>query len=330
MIRQPISKKLRAGLAIASVLLMILMYTLLSSSRQRAARDEAIAIAQEQLATIAEQLTKQKSSLASLDEASPAYTRTLSRIEKLEADEKKFTLMRDDPDRVDRTVPSWTMLYEDGLLRATTPQGSFERKEVWLYQDFYATGKRLIVALILGGLLSVVLGLLMGCFDPIEAFLMPPFAFLSKVPATAVLPVFFVIVQINFSMYVAIIIFGMLPSLAQAISASVRKDVPEELIYKAYTLGASQMELIWNVILRQILPRVLDSIRLQIGPALVLLVAAEWMVAGEGIGYRLRLFYQRTDMTVVFVYVVLLGMIGLLADYFLIWLRRRICPWFGN
>ncbi|MEM8736815.1 MAG: ABC transporter permease subunit, partial [Planctomycetota bacterium] len=172
--------------------------------------------------------------------------------------------------------------------------------------------------------------LAMGCFDPVEAFLMPPFTFFSKVPATAVLPIFFVIVQINFSMYLAIIVFGMLPSLAQAISASVRKDVPDELIYKAYTLGASQFELIWNVIFKQVLPRILDAARLQIGPALVLLVAAEWMVAGEGIGYRLRLFYQRTDMTVVFVYVFILGLIGLATDYLLIWLRRRLCPWFGD
>ena len=131
-------------------------------------------------------------------------------------------------------------------------------------------------------------------------------------------------------MYVAIIVFGRLPSLAQSISASVRKDVPEELIFKAYTLGASSMELIWNVIFKQVLPRILDAIRLQIGPAVVLLVAAEWMVAGEGVGYRLRLFYQRTDMTIVFVYVFLLGILGLIADYGLIWLRRKLCPWFGD
>ena len=69
---------------------------------------------------------------------------------------------------------------------------------------------------------------------------------------------------------------------------------------------------------------------LLIGPALVLLVAAEWMVAGEGIGYRLRLFYQRTDMTVVFVYVAILGVLGLATDYALMWTRRKLCPWFGD
>ncbi len=233
-------------------------------------------------------------------------------------------------DAVDLTVPTYSMLWELGLKRACTPQGSFERKEIWIVSDFKATALRLLTSLLVGVACSVVLGLLMGCFDPVEAALLPPFAFLSKVPATAVLPVFFVLVQINFKMYLAIIVFGMLPTLAQSISQSVRKDVPVELIFKAYTLGASQFELIWDVIYKQVLPRILDAARLQLGPALVLLVAAEWMVAGEGIGYRLRLFYQRTDMTVVFVYVILLGLLGLAADYLLTWVRRRLCPWFGD
>ena len=234
------------------------------------------------------------------------------------------------PDAIDLTVPTFPTLWEMGLKRASTPQGSFQRKEIWIVNDFKATATRLLVSLLIGVACSVALGILMGCADPVEAFFLPPFAFFSKIPATAVLPVFFVLVQIGFKMYVAIIAFGMLPTLAQSISQSVRKDVPVELIFKGLTLGASQFELIWDVIYKQVLPRILDAVRLQIGPALVLLVAAEWMVAGEGIGYRLRLFYIRTDMTVVFVYVILLGLLGLAADYSLIWLRRRLCPWFGD
>ena len=234
------------------------------------------------------------------------------------------------PDAEDLTVPTWGMLFRKGLLRAATPQGSFRRKELWLVDDFKATALRLATALVIGVALSAFFGVLMGCFDPLEAFFVPPFAVLSKVPTTAVLPIFFVLVQINFKMYLAIIVFGMLPTLAQSISQSVRKDVAEELIFKAYTLGASHVELIWEVVYKNTLPRILDSARLQIGPALVLLVAAEWMVAGEGIGYRLRLFYQRTDMTVVFVYVIILGIVGLAVDYSLIWVRRRLCPWFGE
>ncbi|MEZ6087318.1 MAG: ABC transporter permease subunit [Pirellulaceae bacterium] len=309
MLRKPISRRARFGLGTASVVLMLLAYTWLSQHRQSTVRRE-----------------QQEVAVMKVAELKAIENRTERQQEELD----KWVTLSKSPDAVDRTVPTWSVLYHEGWVRATSEQGSFKRKEVWLINDFAATAKRLVVGLIVGILCSVVIGLLMGCFDTIDAFMLPPFTLLAKIPTTAVLPIFFVLVQINFKMYIAMILAGMIPTLAQAISASVRKDVPEELIYKAYTLGASRFELIYEVIFKQVLPRLLDAARLQIGPALVLLVAAEWMVAGEGIGYRLRLFYQRTDMTVVFVYVILLGVIGLVVDYALIWLRRWVCPWFGE
>jgi NitT/TauT family transport system permease protein len=314
---------------------VLLLYSLLSSRRQAAAKRELSDVAARRVEELEQTKSdlEQERQIASTD-SEPDRSQRLKRLDgRLQANREetdKFTEIRDNPQKEDKTVPSWGMLYTDGLLRASTPQGSFERKEVWIVNDFAASGMRLAAGLVVGVLCSVMVGLLMGCFDPVEAIFLAPFAFFSKVPATAVLPIFFVLIQINFSMYVVIIVFGMLPSLAQAISASVRKDVPDELIFKAYTLGASQLELIWNIVFRQVFPRILDAIRLQVGPAMVLLVAAEWMVAGEGIGYRLRLFYQRTDMTVVFVYVFILGLAGLGIDYGLTWTRRKLCPWFGD
>ena len=318
------------------MLTLALLYTLLSSSRQAAAKRDQQQVAGKKLQelqterTLVESRRTQAAELEDDDQRQRQLSRIANDERRISDDIAKFTRLSDAPDKEDLTVPSWKMLYRQGLLRSCTPQGAFQRKEVWITTDFEATIVRLVTALVLGIGASLTLGILMGCFDPLDAFFTPPFALLSKVPATAVLPIFFVLIQINFKLYIAIIVFGMLPSLAQSISATVRKDVPEELIFKAYTLGASQCELIWEVIFKQVLPRVLDAARLQIGPALVLLVAAEWMVAGEGIGYRLRLFYQRTDMTVVFVYVFILGVLGLATDYALIWTRRKLCPWFGD
>jgi NitT/TauT family transport system permease protein len=318
------------------MLVLALLYTLLSNSRQAAAKRDQRQVAESKLEELQTEQSllgerrNQASELEDEDQRQVQLSRVAKDEQRINDDLAKFTLLRDAPDKADLTVPSWIMLYRQGLVRSCTPQGAFKRKEVWITTDFKATIVRLVTALVLGIAVSLTLGMLMGCFDALDAFFTPPFALLSKVPATAVLPIFFVLIQINFKLYLAIIVFGMLPSLAQSISASVRKDVPEELIFKAYTLGASQLELIWEVIFKQVLPRVLDAARLQIGPALVLLVAAEWMVAGEGIGYRLRLFYQRTDMTVVFVYVAILGVLGLATDYALMWTRRKLCPWFGD
>ena len=110
-----------------------------------------------------------------------------------------------------------------------------------------------------------------------------------------------------------------------------KKDVSEHAIFKAYTLGASHAETIWNVVFRQILPRIIENIRLQIGPAMVFLVAAEWAVSGDaGFGYRLKMESRMQNMNVVYSYLIILGTSGLLIDWGLSSLRRKLCPWFGE
>lgn len=330
MVRQPIPRSARVALGIASVLFLVGLYWLMAHQRQEMRRRSAA----EKLAHVQEQLTEitsrqQQLGQAGAGDAAAAAERTRLAARAEDLQRQAGQLQREQRDALDRTVPTFRSLYRDGLLRVLTPQG-LRRDEHWLREDALATTKRLLAGLLVGVLLSVALGILMGAYTPIEAFFVPPLSFLAKIPPTAMLAVFFVLVGVNFRMYVTMIAFGILPTLAQTVYQSAKKDVPQSLVFKAYTLGASHMELIWNVIYKQILPRLIDAVRLQIGPAMVLLIAAEWMVAGEGFGYRLRLFYQRTDMTVVYVYLILLGVGGLLADYALIGLRRWICPWFGE
>jgi len=109
----------------------------------------------------------------------------------------------------------------------------------------------------------------------------------------------------------------------------VKKDVSSDLIDKAYTLGASEIEVIKEVIWPQILPRVIENIRLHLGPAMVFLIAAELLFASEGFGYTIRLQTRLMNMNVVFIYLAILGLTGLLCDWSLTRLRRWLCPWFG-
>ena len=88
--------------------------------------------------------------------------------------------------------------------------------------------------------------------------------------------------------------------------------------------------MIWDVIFQQTLPKMLDAIRLQIGPAMVYLIAAELMSADVGFGYRLRMESRLLHMNVVYVYLVVLGAAGYLLDTLMIRLRRRLCPWYGQ
>ena len=224
----------------------------------------------------------------------------------------------------DKTIPTWSQ-FKTGIVRMC--EAHKRTGERWIVEDAKATAGRLFSGLGLGVLGAVVLGVLMGCFRSVEAFLAPPLQFLAKVPPTAALAVFFVLAGTGFRMYVAMIAFGVLPSMAQAVYLSV-KDVPDELLHKSYTLGASHTEVIWNIIVRQVLPPMMDAIRLQIGPAIVYLIAAEWLVGDVGFGFRIKMQQRLTNMNVVYPYLVLLGGFGFGMDYVMRLLQRWWCPWY--
>jgi NitT/TauT family transport system permease protein len=223
----------------------------------------------------------------------------------------------------DTTIPSWTQLW-DGFVRLSSVDPRSEER--WIVVDSLATGQRYFAGFGASVFLGVLVGVLMGAFTEIEAVLLPPLAAFAKVVPTAAMAVFFVLVGLDLEMYVTMIVFGVAPSLAISVQLAA-KGVPRELIDKAYTLGASEFEVVWGVIFPTILPKILDAVRLAIGPALVYLIAAEMLVGSEGYGYRIRLLQRRLDMNVVYLYIMLLAVFGFAMDYGLRGLKRWWCPW---
>ena len=81
----------------------------------------------------------------------------------------------------------------------------------------------------------------------------------------------------------------------------------------------------------QIMPRIIDAIRLQIGPAMIFLIAAEMIVGSDaGLGYRIRMSPKSGEYNVIYLYLIVLGAFGMLVDWGMISFRRWWCPWFGG
>lgn len=225
----------------------------------------------------------------------------------------------------DTTIPTAKQLWE-GIKKAVAADP--DSGERWIAVDSKATASRLFLGLGVGVLGSIVIGLLMGSFHPVEAFMGPPLRLLAKVPPTAALAVFFVMVGTDTEMYVAMIAFGILPTLAQSVYLAVR-DVPSQNADKALTLGGSRAEILYEVVFKQIRPKIIDAIRLQIGPAMVYLIAAEMVCSDQGFGYRIRLQSRLLEMNVVYPYIALLAGFGFLMDAILKGVIRIWCPWYS-
>jgi NitT/TauT family transport system permease protein len=222
----------------------------------------------------------------------------------------------------DTTIPTASQIQE-GINKITkvSPRG-----ETWLLKDAEATLYRLFLGITLSVVISLIIGLLMGCFAFMEALLLPINALLAKLPPTAMLAVFFVLAGTDTTMFTTMIIFGLTPTISQTIYLNV-KQIPMEIIYKSYTLGCSSLEVIYKIVFRMVLPAIIDSIRLSIGPAMVYLIAAEMVVGDVGFGYRIRIQSRLLNMSVVYTYLALLAGFGFAMDFILKMLKNKLCKW---
>jgi NitT/TauT family transport system permease protein len=200
----------------------------------------------------------------------------------------------------------------------------------WLFNDMLATYSRLFFGLGISCLVSIVVGIAMGCYEYVAAFLNWPLSLFSRIPGTAMLACFFGLSLTGEPLFVSMIVFGAMPMLALSIYLCVKHEIKKEEIDKAYTLGAGSFEVISNVIFPKILPKILENIRLQIGPAMVCLIAAEMLIAEVGMGYQIRMASKNTKMAIVYDYLAILGISGLILDAALLNLRRKVSPWFSR
>lgn len=225
----------------------------------------------------------------------------------------------------DTTLPSLMEIVK-ATSKISSPQG-FEKK-IWIVNDSCATFYRLFKGVLIGSIISVFIGVLMGCYERIYAFFFMILAFWKGAPATAMLAIFFAVVGIGEGLYTGLLIAGIFPTLSMSVALAAKQDISLKKINKSYTLGASNMEVIKEIVWPQILPKVIDSIRLQVGPAMVYLIAAEYLVAQVGFGYTLRIQGRLLHMDVVYLYIAILAIVGVGVDKLMVLARRTLCPWY--
>ncbi|MEN8207546.1 MAG: ABC transporter permease [Pseudomonadota bacterium] len=196
-----------------------------------------------------------------------------------------------------------------------------------MVQDTLVSLRRLLIGVVLAGFVGLVLGLNMGLFPGMNATLSPFVTFLSMIPPLAILPILFISFGVDELAKVMLIFIGVAPVITRDILLAVQK-LPREQITKSLTLGASQLQLVYRIVLPQILPRLIEAVRLSLGAAWLFLIASEAIAADEGLGYRIFLVRRYLAMDVILPYALWITMLGYSLDYMLRILLRYGFPWY--
>ncbi|MFG1347173.1 ABC transporter permease [Xanthobacter autotrophicus DSM 431] len=198
-----------------------------------------------------------------------------------------------------------------------------------LWSDTLASLERLLAALGLSTAIALTVGVLIGMLPLVRALLAPFVAMVSMVPPLALLPILFIVMGLGEESKIALITIGITPYLVRDLAMRV-EELPREQMIKAQTLGASTWQMMLRVVLPQILPRLMDALRLSLGPAFLFLIAAEAIASDSGLGYRIFLVRRYLAMDVILPYVAWITLIAVAMDLALAHARRVLFPWFGG
>lgn len=197
-------------------------------------------------------------------------------------------------------------------------------QEFWV--DVRVSLLRVTAGFALAALLAVPLGILCGSFRLCSSVFEPLSEFLRYVPVPALVPLVMVIVGIGEGAKISLVFLGTFFQLLLMTADEVRR-VPMEVVQVGQTLGATRFEVIRRVLTPAALPGIFQSLRICNGWAWSYVVVAELVAATEGLGFRVLRFYRFLQTPNIFVYLMVLGLIGLTIDFVFRVAYRRLFSW---
>ncbi|MBV8573980.1 MAG: ABC transporter permease [Acetobacteraceae bacterium] len=198
-----------------------------------------------------------------------------------------------------------------------------------MLNDTATSLRRLLVGLAIAVAISFVTGIAVGMIPYLRRLFVPAIAAFSMVPPLAILPILFIIVGIDETAKVALIVIGTAPFMIRDLILRV-EELPRPELIKAQTLGASSWQIALRVVVPQMLPRLIDALRLSLGPAWLYLISAEAIAAQDGLGYRIFLVRRYFAMDVILPYVAWITLLAFAFDALLRLAQRTAFPWFAQ
>lgn len=195
-----------------------------------------------------------------------------------------------------------------------------------LIGDIGASVFRIIAGFFMSVVVALPLGILFGTSKKIEAAIEPLVAFVRYIPPSAFIPLIIVWFGIGEMGKVTLVFLGVAPYLTLLIADTIHA-VRKELVEAAQTLGATNSDVIFKVVLPYSMPAIWDSFRIMFGAAWTFVIIAEIVGSSSGLGHLMieSQRFLRTDN--IFAGIVIIGLLGVLTDYFFKYMSKLLFPW---
>ena len=249
----------------------------------------------------------------------------------------QFSIARHHENPEDRVIPSGAQLWQGIKASVLEPAeeddaldpgaSTYQRvTHSMLWKDTVSSSRRFFIAIALL-VPAVLIGLHMAVFPYAEAFFLRFILFFDKIVALSLLPILFIVFGIDEWSKIMLMVIGVGPTLMLD-TYNIAKSVPREQVVKAFTLKSTNLDVAYRVILKQILPQVINSVRLNLKPLALFLFAGEMIASTDGLAYRIAIMRRHMGMDIIIPYLLWVAVLLFGMDALLRVANRRLHPWY--
>ncbi len=207
----------------------------------------------------------------------------------------------------------------------------------WITDPFYDNGpndkgigwhllaslQRVLTGFMLGSLIAIPLGVAIGLSEVVAKAVDPYIQLLRPVSPLAWLPLGLAILKSSEGTALFVItITSVFPTLINTKFGV--SNVSGDYLNVARTLGASRWRTIWKIILPAAAPNIISGLRISIGISWLVIVAAEMIVGGTGLGSFVWSEWNNLNVTSIITAIVVIGLVGMILDRLLALLQNWV------
>jgi nitrate/nitrite transport system permease protein len=217
-----------------------------------------------------------------------------------------------------------------------TPAATFDAAVKLFSDPFYSKGpndqgigwnilfslERVAIGFGMAAVMGIPMGFMIGRFDVLNRMVSPLISLLRPVSPLAWLPIGLLVFKAaNPAAIWTIFICSIWPMIINT-AVGVQR-VPADYLNVAKVLNLSEWKVITKILFPAVLPYMLTGVRLSVGTAWLVIVAAEMLTGGVGIGFWVWDEWNNLNVKHILIAIVVIGVVGLLLEALLISIAKR-------
>jgi nitrate/nitrite transport system permease protein len=188
--------------------------------------------------------------------------------------------------------------------------------------NILASLQRVGIGFGLAALIGIPMGFVLGRFKFLNAMASPVVSLLRPVSPLAWLPIGLLVFKAANPAAIWVIFISSIWPMIINTAVGVQR-VPQDYLNVARVLNLSEWRIVTRILFPAVLPYMLTGVRLSIGVAWLVIVAAEMLTGGVGIGFWVWDEWNNLNVEHIIIAIFVVGIVGLLLEHALLLLARR-------